>query len=362
MRYGRSIGCILSRWTWAWAISNLNFAKSIVLMVVGNEEKSSLNSQRGVCSSKFQGEFEIVFSRDSLLRDHSFQTSRLLFFSFFTWHQQIFLTQPCLLELAPRWRCRRRTTYSVRRLLVRRISSRSELPLLGRLRRSGKKFRSYMFTLSVQGQISGELFLLRGNHGCTLIRIYGFYGECKRQYNIKLWRVFCDVFNCLPFAAIVDEKIFLSTRTIAGVEGLTTIMQIKRPTVFQTWAYLRFFMVRSRSGYHGWGENDRGVGYTYGTDVVAVFGEIWLWFSCSFKGCQNGYEFFGNGGSLRSFGSKLLREFDNAGAMMTVDENLMCSFQILKPAGENIGGFTRWWVVGLRHRLEEGWSTTQKNE
>ena len=25
------------------------------------EEKSSLNSQRGVCSSKFQGEFEIVF-------------------------------------------------------------------------------------------------------------------------------------------------------------------------------------------------------------------------------------------------------------------------------------------------------------
>jgi serine/threonine-protein phosphatase PP1 catalytic subunit len=25
-------------------------------------------------------------------------------------------------------------------------------------------------------------------------------------------------------------------------------------------------------------------------------------------------------------------EFDNAGAMMTVDKNLMCSFQILKPA------------------------------
>jgi serine/threonine-protein phosphatase PP1 catalytic subunit len=25
-------------------------------------------------------------------------------------------------------------------------------------------------------------------------------------------------------------------------------------------------------------------------------------------------------------------EFDNAGAMMSVDESLMCSFQILKPA------------------------------
>lgn len=29
-------------------------------------------------------------------------------------------------------------------------------------------------------------------------------------------------------------------------------------------------------------------------------------------------------------------EFDNAGAMMTVDENLMCSFQILRPADKKI--------------------------
>ena len=32
-------------------------------------------------------------------------------------------------------------------------------------------------------------------------------------------------------------------------------------------------------------------------------------------------------------------EFDNAGAMMTVDENLMCSFQILKPAEKKPTGF-----------------------
>ena len=28
-------------------------------------------------------------------------------------------------------------------------------------------------------------------------------------------------------------------------------------------------------------------------------------------------------------------EFDNAGAMMSVDENLMCSFQVLKPVAKN---------------------------
>ena len=36
-------------------------------------------------------------------------------------------------------------------------------------------------------------------------------------------------------------------------------------------------------------------------------------------------------------------EFDNAGAMMTVDDTLMCSFQILKPASasQQRGGYGR---------------------
>ena len=30
----------------------------------------------------------------------------------------------------------------------------------------------------------------------------------KRRYNVKLWKTFTDCFNCLPIAAIIDEKIF----------------------------------------------------------------------------------------------------------------------------------------------------------
>ena len=33
-------------------------------------------------------------------------------------------------------------------------------------------------------------------------------------------------------------------------------------------------------------------------------------------------------------------EFDNAGALMTVDESLMCSFQILKPAVKNKSSYS----------------------
>lgn len=87
-----------------------------------------------------------------------------------------------------------------------------------------------------------NFFILRGNHECASInRIYGFYDECssstdeadigKRRYNIKLWKTFTDCFNCLPIAAIIDEKIFTMHGGLSpDLSSMEQIRRVMRPT------------------------------------------------------------------------------------------------------------------------------------
>lgn len=91
----------------------------------------------------------------------------------------------------------------------------------------------------------------------------------------------------------------------------------------------------------GWSENDRGVSFTFGPDVVARFLQKHdLDLICrAHQVVEDGYEFFAKRQLVTLFSApNYCGEFDNAGAMMSVDETLMCSFQvylltqILKPA------------------------------
>mmetsp|Transcript_50397 Transcript_50397/g.64603 ORF Transcript_50397/g.64603 Transcript_50397/m.64603 type:complete len:155 (-) Transcript_50397:278-742(-) len=85
----------------------------------------------------------------------------------------------------------------------------------------------------------------------------------------------------------------------------------------------------------GWGENDRGVSFTFGEDIVAQFLRRHdLDLICrAHQVVEDGYEFFARRQLVTLFSApNYCGEFDNAGAMMSVDEALMCSFQILKPA------------------------------
>lgn len=53
-----------------------------------------------------------------------------------------------------------------------------------------------------------NVFLLRGNHECQEIsRVFGFFDECKRRYSFKLWRTFMNLFDNMPAAALINDRI-----------------------------------------------------------------------------------------------------------------------------------------------------------
>ncbi|KAB8297242.1 hypothetical protein EYC80_002609 [Monilinia laxa] len=119
-----------------------------------------------------------------------------------------------------------------------------------------------------------NFFILRGNHECASInRIYGFYDECKRRYNIKLWKTFTDCFNCLPIAAIIDEKIFTMHGGLSpDLNSMEQIRRVMRPTDIPDCGLLCDLLWSDPDkDITGWSENDRGVSFTFGPDVVSRF-------------------------------------------------------------------------------------------
>lgn len=181
-----------------------------------------------------------------------------------------------------------------------------------------------------------NFFLLRGNHEAAQVcKIYGFYDECKRRYNTRLFKTFTDVFNRLPVAAIIDDKIFCCHGGLSpDLLHIGQIRNIQRPVEVPVQGLLCDLLWSDPSSDMGWTENDRGVSFAFGPDVVTKFLQKHD-FDLICRGHQvveDGYEFFAQRKLITIFSApNYCGTFDNAGALMSINDELLCSFQILTP-------------------------------
>ncbi|XP_011091428.1 serine/threonine-protein phosphatase PP1 isoform X1 [Sesamum indicum] len=259
--------------------------------------------------------------------------------------RQIFLQQPNLLELeAPIKICGdiHGQYYDLLRLFEYSGSpSESNYLFLGDYVDRGKQsLETICLLLAYKIKYPENFFLLRGSHECISInRIYGFYDECKQRFNVRLWKIFNDCFDCLPVAALIDDKLLCIHGGLSpDLVGLDQIRNLQRPTHVPDYGLLCDLLWSDPSkDVQGWGMNDRGISYIFGADKVSEFLlKHDLDLICrAHQVVEDGYEFFADRQMVTIFSApNYCGEFENAGAIMSLDENLMCSFQILEPVRE----------------------------
>ncbi|UCS19205.1 uncharacterized protein HLK63_C01353 [Nakaseomyces glabratus] len=203
--------------------------------------------------------------------------------------------------------------------------------------RGKQSLETILLLLCYKLKYRNNFFMLRGNHeSANVTKIYGFYDECKRRMGSKSWRFFVDVFNTLPIAATIQDRIFCVHGGVSPeLKELNQINQIMRPTDIPDQGLLTDLLWSDPDPQiQDWSLNDRGVSYTFSKrnvyDICSRFK-----FDLIIRGhmvVEDGYEFFAKKKLVTVFSApNYCGEFQNWGAVMSVTTGLMCSFELLKP-------------------------------
>ncbi|MEN2495718.1 MAG: type 1 serine/threonine-protein phosphatase catalytic subunit glc7 [Marteilia pararefringens] len=195
-----------------------------------------------------------------------------------------------------------------------------------------------------------QLFLLRGNHENALINLmYGFYDDVKRKYSTKAFQMFQCVFHYMPVAAVIDDAIFCChgglspelcrpVMNIPGTSTLDIIDKISRPSDIPPSGILCDLLWSDPDLLDNnteWADNDRGVSYIFGPAPLKQFLDVHHLDLVvrAHQVVENGYEFFPSASQkllVTLFSApKYCGEFDNDGAMLIVDKDLVLSFKII---------------------------------
>ena len=193
--------------------------------------------------------------------------------------REVFLSQPALVELSPPVKIvgdvHGQYTDLIRMFEMCGFPPNANYLFLGDYVDRGKQsLETILLLLCYKLKFPENFFLLRGNHECANVtRVYGFYDECKRRCNIKIWKGFVDTFNTLPIASIVAGKIFCVHGGLSpSLTHMDDIRQIARPTDVPDYGLLNDLLWSDPADMDSdWEANERGVSYCFGKKVIMEF-------------------------------------------------------------------------------------------
>lgn len=141
--------------------------------------------------------------------------------------------------------------------------------------RGNHSLECFCLVLALKVRFRDRVTLLRGNHeSCEINKIYGFYDECFKKYGTeKVWKLFTEVFMCLPLSALIEDKIFsLHGGLSPQLSKIDDIARLKRfcdvphegPICDLLWS-------DPDDAKKGFNPSPRAAGFVFGIDVTEKF-------------------------------------------------------------------------------------------
>jgi serine/threonine-protein phosphatase PP1 catalytic subunit len=184
-----------------------------------------------------------------------------------------------------------------------------------------------------------NFFMLRGNHeSASINRYFGFFDECESRFDERLWDIFCDVFNCLPLCALIEDKVFCVHGGISPyINSLDQIRQIQRPCeIPEEGIMCDLLWSDPDTNATEWEDNERGTSFAFGSKCLSDFLEKFD-LKLVVRGHQAvmcGYDFTFPDirGIVTVFSApNYCYKFMNKGGILHLDSNMNPSFSVLQP-------------------------------
>lgn len=197
-----------------------------------------------------------------------------------------------------------------------------------------------LFTLKIR--YPKNIYILRGNHECDTVNDhYGFKDECIQRYGNKegllIWKSINIALKYLSMCAIIDNAVFCThggiTKDINTLEDINKY--VKGNVIPDSGPFCDLVWSDPKMSKVDWVKNNRGVSYTFNENALNQFMDKHkLSLICrAHQVVKTGFKFFGNDKKLVTIFSapNYCGDYGNKGAVMLIDKELKCSFNILKP-------------------------------
>ena len=133
---------------------------------------------------------------------------------------------------------------------------------------------TFALILAYKVRYPDRVFLLRGNHECRQVsKLYGFYDEVVQRFgHAGPWQICNEVFDMLPMAAIIEHQIYCVHGGLSpSIKLVDQVASFERRQDIPLKGALTDICWSDPEKITGWGVNQRGAGWLFGTRPASEF-------------------------------------------------------------------------------------------